>query len=65
MTPITIAKLVLAVAGIVVFYYGWQSGQQEIRWIGIGLVFAAVLLRFIGRRRPPDTTERRGPVAPG
>ena len=64
MTPITIAKLVLAVAGIAVFYYGWQTGQQPVRWIGIGLVFAAVLLRFLGRRRPPGEPERRGPVAP-
>ena len=53
MTPITIAKLVLAVAGIVVFVYGWQAGLQQVRWVGIGLVFAAVLLRFLGRRRPP------------
>ena len=53
MTPVTIAKLVLAVAGLAVFYYGWQSGQQEVRWIGIGLVFAAVLLRFLVRPRPP------------
>jgi hypothetical protein len=64
MTPIAIAKLVLAAAGIAVFYYGWQTGQQPVRWIGIGLVFAAVLLRFL-RRRPRGEPERRGPVAPG
>ena len=51
MTPITVAKLVLALAGIAVFFYGWQTGQQEVRWVGIGLVFVAVLMRFVGRGR--------------
>ena len=65
MTPITIAKLALAAAGIVVFLIGFRTGQQELRWLGIGLVFVAVLLRFMGRRRPPAGPDRRGPVAPG
>ena len=54
MTPVTTAKLILAVAGIAVFFYGWNNGLPPLRWIGIALVAAAVLLRFLpGRRRPP------------
>ena len=54
MTPVTTAKLILAVAGIAVFFYGWNNGLPPLRWIGIALVAAAVLLRFLpGRPRPP------------
>jgi predicted membrane metal-binding protein len=62
MTPLTTAKLVLAFAGIAVFFYGWNKGLAPLRWIGIALVAAAVLLRFFSRPRGP---ERKGPIAPG
>lgn len=55
--PITVAKIALAVAGIVVFMLGVQSGVDSVRWTGVALVVAAFLLRFIGRGR-------RGAVVP-
>ena len=54
MTPLTVAKLVLALAGIVVYFYGYQSGIDALRWVGIALVVAAVLLRFVSRRPRRD-----------
>lgn len=50
-SPITIAKVALAVAGIVVFMLGVQSGVDSVRWTGVALVVAAFLLRFFGRGR--------------
>ena len=61
MNPLTTAKLVLAAAGIAVFFYGWNGGVPQLRWVGIALVAAAVLLRFLPRPKGPD---RRGPIAP-
>jgi len=49
MNPVTIAKLVLAVVGIVLFLLGIRSGLDLMRWTGIGLVAAAFLMRFVGR----------------
>jgi len=51
LSPITVAKIALAVAGIVVFMLGVQSGVDSVRWTGVALVAAAFLLRFIGRGR--------------
>ncbi|MHB1298556.1 MAG: hypothetical protein ACYC0B_08525 [Gemmatimonadaceae bacterium] len=59
-----IAKLVLAVAGIVLFLLGIRSGVDLMRWTGVGLVAAAFLMRFIGRaggstgREPPKDSPR-------
>ncbi len=44
------AKLVIAVAGVAVFLTGVRLELEPVRWIGIGLVVVAFLLRFIGRR---------------
>ena len=35
--PLTIAKLALALAGVVVWLYGNQTGQAMLTYIGIGL----------------------------
>jgi len=48
-TQVQLAKLVLAVAGIVVFFFGIRTGIDVLRWTGIVLVAAAFLLRFVGR----------------
>jgi protein-S-isoprenylcysteine O-methyltransferase Ste14 len=56
MTPVQIAKVVLALAGLVVFLLGVQSGQDLLRWIGISLVVVAWLLRFI---KPKTSSENR------
>lgn len=49
------AKLVIAVAGVLVFLTGVRLEFEPVRWIGIGLVAVAFLLRFIGRRGRDST----------
>jgi hypothetical protein len=47
---LTVLKLALGATGVVVFGYGLRVDSQELRWIGIGFVAVAALLRFM--RRP-------------
>lgn len=54
MTPVSVAKLVLAAAGLAVFFLGVRIGVGAVRWTGIALVAAAWLLRFASRRSPDD-----------
>ena len=49
-----IAKLVITVAGIAVSLTGVRADSSLLRWIGIGLVAVAFLLRFLGRRARPE-----------
>ena len=51
MNPLTAVKLALAAVGIVVFGYGVRIDSVPVRWVGVGLVAVAALLRFV--RRPP------------
>ncbi len=51
MTPLTMTKLVFAATGIVVFGYGIHEDDAMLRWIGIGLIAAAAVLRFARRSR--------------
>lgn len=44
-----IAKLVITAAGLAVFLTGVRIESTLLRWIGIGLVTVAFLLRFLGR----------------
>jgi hypothetical protein len=53
----TTAKLVIAVVGVAVFLTGVRLEMEIVRWIGIGLVAAAFLLRFIGPARK-DSADR-------
>ena len=55
MTPLTTLKITLAVVGVMVFGYGVRADSTGIRWAGIALVAAAVVLRFV----PGDRTPRR------
>lgn len=50
----THAKIALALAGIVVWAYGYSTNHQQMRWVGIGLLATAFMLRFLVRRPPPD-----------
>ncbi len=61
MNPVATAKLTLAIAGIVVFLLGINSGSDLLRWTGTALVVVAWLLRFVDRSaaRP-----RRGHTEP-
>jgi hypothetical protein len=45
-----IAKLVITGAGLAVFFVGVRTENDLLRWIGIGLVAVAFLLRFIGTK---------------
>ncbi len=45
-----IAKVVIAAAGLAVFLTGVRTDIDSVRWIGIGLVGVAFLLRFSSRR---------------
>jgi Flp pilus assembly protein TadB len=54
----TRAKLALALIAGIIFAGSMWTGQDWLRWVAIGLLAAAVLLRFIypgsGRRRRND-----------
>ena len=50
MTQLTLAKLLIAVVGLLVFGYGIRAESAGIRWAGIALVAVAVAMRFLGRR---------------
>ena len=50
MTPLTAAKFILAASGIIVWGFGVRTGQPVLQYVGIGLLVAAVLLRFLRKR---------------
>jgi hypothetical protein len=56
MTPVTAAKLALALIGIGVFFLGVRLDQELLRWLGIGCAALAWTLRFVerGQRRRAD-----------
>ena len=60
MNQIATAKLVLAVAGIVVFMVGIRTGVNLVRFTGIALVASAWLLRFTARSKSERSRARRG-----
>ena len=51
MRPTTI-KLGLAVVGLIVFFYGRYVEDDRLRWLAMGFLVAAFLLRFWKPRRP-------------
>ena len=51
MTPITIARIGLAVVGILVWGYGTHTDDEVVRWFGVAFFAAALLLRFLPERR--------------
>lgn len=51
-------KLLLALGGILAFFSGVRVGSELLRWIGIGLVVSAYLLRFLQRRQRQEPTDR-------
>lgn len=50
MTPLTVAKLALAIAGIAVWSVGFRVDSAGIRWAGTALLGIAVALRLLARR---------------
>jgi hypothetical protein len=53
MTPLTIAKISLALIAAVLFGLGIRGDQPALRWAAIGFLAAAVLIRFFDRNRKP------------
>ena len=52
MSTLTRVKLALALIGVIVFAAGMRLDDGRLRYIGIGFVAAAWLLRFV-KPRPP------------
>ena len=46
-------RVALLIAGIALFAIAARTGEDLYRFIAIGLLAVAVILRFVGRRRPP------------
>jgi hypothetical protein len=51
MTPLTVAKLALALMAAILFAYGVRTDIPPLRWAAIAFLLAAVLLRFVDRNR--------------
>jgi hypothetical protein len=43
-------RIVVALAAIAVFILGVRTGDDSLRWLAIGLLGVALMLRFMGRR---------------
>ncbi len=54
MTPKTFAQVALAAIGVIVWGWGTRSGDPRVGWVGIALLGAASLIRFVKRRGPRD-----------
>jgi hypothetical protein len=52
MSSLTQFKVALAVIGLVLFGAGVRFERTELRWIGLGFVVVAWLMRFIRPRNP-------------
>jgi hypothetical protein len=48
-TVMMAARIALLLAGIACFAYSMNSGSDIARWVAIGCVAAALLLRVVGR----------------
>jgi hypothetical protein len=57
MSPILIAKLALAAAGIIVWGLGARADNAMLRWTGIGLLAVAFLLRFAKGKKETEPEE--------
>ena len=55
MTPMTLVKYAMALAGVALVLLGESMGRRWLGYIGLGLVVLAFFLRFVRRRQgPPD-----------
>lgn len=56
MTTLSAAKLAAGAVGLLLWGYGARADAAEYQWVGIALVFAAFLLRFVTRdERQPES----------
>jgi hypothetical protein len=49
-----VVRLGIALVGVVTFLYGVREGQDRVRWLGVGFVAIAWILRFWHRRPVPQ-----------
>lgn len=60
MTRLSHLKLGIFVIGLVLWGYGARTDHSLLRWMGIGFIAAAALLRFVKERpRPPGSDTER------
>jgi hypothetical protein len=45
-------RVTIALAGLVVFGYGIRNDNWTVRWVGIGCLVVALVLRFVRTSRP-------------
>ena len=57
MSVIPWIKVILAVVGITIWAFGYRQDDATLRWIGIGLLGVAALMRFY-RPRPRGGGDR-------
>lgn len=58
--PLHWAKTGLAILGLGLFLLGIRFGYDPLRWVGIGVVAVAWLLRFL-RQAPPQAPASTSP----
>ena len=58
MSRLTRAKVALALIGLVLFGTGVRLERTELRWVGLGFVVVAWLMRFVRPRNPDPATDR-------
>lgn len=56
MSTLTRTKIALALIGLVLFGAGVRLERVELRWIGLGFVAVAWLLRFVRPRSDSETS---------
>jgi hypothetical protein len=50
MTPVTTARLIVALIAAILLVYGIRTDDEAVRWAGIGFLVAALIMRFIRPR---------------
>ena len=56
MSTLTRVKIALALIGLVLFGAGVRLEHQELRWVGLGFVVVAWLMRFARPRKPEHSS---------
>lgn len=51
MTPLTVAKITLALIAAILFGLGVRNEQPQLRWAAIAFLALALLLRFLDKNR--------------